>query len=136
MASLVLTNCKVSVGGTDISAYVLGINIEYGADAVKETRMGNTTEVNKGGVKKWGGTIDFKQDYADNAVDEVVFALIGTTGAFSGIPVNTTVSADNPNYNGTCLFEGYAPLNGQHGELAKSKLKISSAGDLTRSVAP
>ena len=135
MASLVLTNCKVVVGGSDISAYVLGINIEYGAEGVKETRMGNTTEVNKGGVKKWGGTIQFKQDYADNLVDEIVFALIGTTGTFSGVPVNDTVTTSNPNYNGTCLFEGYAPISGNHGELAKSALKFSSAGDLSRSVA-
>jgi hypothetical protein len=133
MASVVLTNCKVSVGGSDISAYVLGITLNFEAEAVKETRMGNTTEVNKGGVKKWGGTIQFKQDYADNLVDEIVFALIGTTGAFSGIPVNDTVSANNPNYNGTCLFTGYAPISGQHGELAKSALSFVSAGDLTRS---
>ena len=135
MASLVLTNCKVVVGGSDISAYVLGITLNYEAEAVKETRMGNTTEVNKGGVKKWGGTIQFKQDYADNLVDEIVFALIGTTGTFSGVPVNDTVTTSNPNYNGTCLFEGYAPISGNHGELAKSALKFSSAGDLSRSVA-
>lgn len=136
MASVVLTNCKVVVGGTDISAYVLGITINYEAEAVKETRMGNTTEVNKGGVKKWGGSANLKQDYGDGLADETVFALIGTTGTFSGIPVNTTVSADNPNYNGTVLFTGYAPISGQHGELAKTTLTFVSAGDLTRSVAP
>lgn len=135
MASVVLNNCKVSAGGNDLSAYTLGIVLNYEAEAVKETRMGNTTEVNKGGVKKWGGTISFKQDYADGLLDELVFALIGTTGAFSGVPVNTTVSADNPNYNGTVLFTGYAPLSGQHGELAKTSLAFVSAGDLTRSVA-
>src|SRR5688500_84777 len=110
MASVVLTNVKVSAGGNDISAYVLGITLNYEAEAVKETSMGNTTEVNKGGVKKWGGTIQFKQDFADNLVDEIVFGLIGTTGAFSGVPVNDTVTASNPNFNGTCLFTGYAPL--------------------------
>lgn len=133
MASVVLTNCKVVVGGSDISAYVTGIALNYEAEAVKETRMGNTTDVNKGGVKKWGGTISFKQDYADNLVDEIVFALIGTTGTFSGVPVNDTVTASNPNYNGTCLFTGYPPLSGQHGELVKSQLSFVSAGDLSRS---
>lgn len=135
MPSIVLTNVKVSVGGNDISAYVQGITLNYEAEAVKETRMGNTTEVNKGGVKKWGGTIQFKQDYDDNLIDEIVFWLIGTTGAFSGLPVNAAASANNPNYNGTVLFTGYAPINGQHGELAKSSLAFVSAGDLSRSVA-
>lgn len=134
MPSVVLTNVKVSVGGNDISAYVQGITLNYEAEAIKETRMGNTTEVNKGGVKKWGGTIQFKQDYDDNLVDEIVFGLIGTTGAFSALPVNAAVSANNPNYNGTCLFTGYAPISGQHGELAKSALAFVSASDLTRSV--
>ena len=113
-----------------------GITLNYEAEAVKETSMGNTTEVNKGGVKKWGGTISFKQDYADNLVDEIVFALIGTTGTFAGVPVNDTVSASNPNFTGTCLFTGYAPLSGQHGELAKSTLAFVSAGNLSRTVTP
>jgi len=136
MASLVLTNCKVVVGGSDISAYVTGITVPYEALPVEETAMGDDTQKNKGGVKKWGGTISFKNDYADGLVDEIVFGLIGTQASFSGVPVNTTVSADNPNYNGTALFTKYAPLSGQHGELAKSTLEFMSAGTLARSVAP
>jgi hypothetical protein len=136
MASVVLTNCKV-VAGSDISAYVQGIVLNYEAEAVKETRMGNTTEVNKGGVKKWGGTIQFKQDYADNLVDEIVFALIGTTGTFQARPDATAaISTSNPEYNGTALFTGYAPISGQHGELSKSALTFVSAGDLDRDVTP
>ena len=133
MASVVLTNVKASAGGNDISAYTQAVNLTFEAEAVKETRMGNTTEVNKGGVKKWGGSIQFKNDYADNAIDEIAFGLIGTTGAFSGVPVNDTVSASNPNYNGTVLFTSYNPINGAHGELAKGTLTFVSAGDLSRS---
>jgi hypothetical protein len=135
MASLVLLNCKVVVGGTDISVYVQGITLNYEAEAVKETRMGNVTEVNKGGVKKWGGTVQFKEDYAAGLIDAILFPLIGTTGTFSAVPVNATVSPDNPNYTGTALFTGYPPLSGAHGELAKSTLAFVSAGDLSRSVA-
>jgi len=134
--SVVLTNCKVVVGGSDISAYVTGITVPYEAMPVDDTTMGDGTQVNKGGVKKWGGTISFNQDYGDGLVDEIVFALIGEQATFSGVPVNTTVSADNPNYNGTALFTKYPPLNGQHGELAKGTLEFVSAGTLTRSVAP
>jgi hypothetical protein len=135
MASLVLLNCKVVVGAVDISVYVQGVTLNYEAEAVKETRMGNVTEVNKGGVKKWGGSIQFKQDYADGLIDEIVFPLIGTTGTFSGVPVNATVSPDNPNYTGTALFTGYGPISGAHGELAKGTLAFVSAGDLSRAVA-
>ena len=132
MASIVLTNVSVTVGGTDISAYVLGITLNYDAEAVKETRMGNTTNVNKGGVKNWDGTIQFKQDYTDAAVDDTVFALIGTTGTFQGWPNSNTTGPNNPKFSGTALFQGYAPISGQHGELAKSALKFVSAGDLSR----
>ena|SRR5436190_105345 len=135
MASIVLTNVSVTVGGTDISAYVQQINLDYEADAVKETAMGDGTEKNKGGVKKWGGTIQFKQDYDNGLVDDVVFALIGTTGTFQAWPNTNTTGVNNPKYSGTCLFQGYAPLSGAHGELAKSSLKFVSAGTLSRAEA-
>lgn len=132
MASIVLTNVSVTVGGSDISAYVQSINLEYEAEAVKETAMGDTTEKNKGGIKKWSATCQFKQDYDNGAVDDIVFALIGTTGTFQGWPNSNTTGVNNPKYSGTALFQGYAPLAGSHGELAKSTLKMLSAGTLSR----
>ena len=135
MASVVLTNVSVTVGGSDISAYVQAINLDYEAEAVKDTAMGTTTENNKGGVKKWGGTIQFKQDYDNGLVDDIVFALIGSTGTFQAWPASNTTGVNNPKYSGTALFTGYAPLNGSHGELAKSTLKFVSAGTLGRAEA-
>jgi len=135
MASIVLTNVNVTVGGSDITSYVQAINIDYEAEPVKDNGMGTTTEVNKGGIKKWGGTIQFKQDYDNGAVDDIVFALIGTQGTFQGWPNTNTTGVNNPRYSGTCLFQGYAPLSGSHGELAKSTLKILSAGNLSRAEA-
>lgn len=135
MASIVLTNVSVTVGGTDISAYVQSINLDYEAEPVKDNGMGSTTEINKGGIKKWGGTIQFKQDYDNNAVDGTVFDLIGTQGVFQGWPNSNTTGVNNPKYSGTVLFQGYAPLAGSHGELAKSTLKFLSAGNLSRAEA-
>jgi hypothetical protein len=133
MASTVLTDAHVTAG-SDISVYVQNIVLNYEAAAIVETRMGQTTEVNKGGVFKWNGSIGFKQDYADNLVDEIVFALIGTTGTFAGRPSSAAQGAGNPSYNGTALFTGYAPLSAAHGELVKSTLAFVSAGALSRSV--
>jgi hypothetical protein len=135
MASVVLTDVHVSAG-SDISVYVLGIDLQYESVSVVETSMGQGTEVNKHAIFKWGGTITFKNDYADNLVDEIVFALIGTTATFTGRPVKSTVvGPGNPNYTGTAKFDGYAPLSGNHGELAKATLKFSSAGPLSRATA-
>jgi len=135
MASIVLTNVSVTVGGNDISAYVQQINLDYEAEAVKDNGMGSTTEANKGGIKKWGGTIQFKQDYDNGAVDDIMFALIGTQGVFQGWPNGNTTGVNNPKYHGTCFFQGYAPLSGSHGELAKSTLRFLSAGNLSRAEA-
>ena len=136
MPSIVLNNVKVTVGASDISANVQAITLNYDADALKDTAMGNLTEINKGGVKKWGGTVQFKQDYADNAIDEVVFALIGTQAAFAARPENGAISTSNPEYSGTALFTGYAPISGSHGETAKATLAFVSASDLVRDVTP
>lgn len=135
MASKVLTNVNVTVGGTDITSYVQSVTLDYEAEAVKDNGMGTTTEVNKGGIKKWGGALNFKQDYDNGAVDDIVFALIGTQAVIQIWPDTNTTGVNNPKYSGTAYFQGYAPLSGGHGELAKSSLKFSSAGNLSRAEA-
>ena len=134
MATLMLNDAVITVDGTDLSDWVKQVRIDYGAASLDETAMGDTTKINKGGLKEWSGQIDFMQDYAASAVDVTLFSLIGTVVTITGKPTSAAVGATNPNYTGSALLTGYPPLSGSVGELAMTSLSFVSAGDLSRAV--
>lgn len=136
MPSLALTDAFVSINGKDLSAFVRSVTIDYSAEMLDETTMGDTTRKNKGGLKDWSIEVEFKQDYgATPAPDIDLFSLVGTTFPVIVRPVKSTaVSATNPNYTGTGILESYPPIGGSVGDLAIASCTIQSAGPLTRAV--
>ena len=136
MASLVLADCFVSLGGTDVSTYVRSVTLPYAAEMQDDTTMGDTTRINKGGLKNWSIDIEFQQDFADNLIDEILFPLVGTSFTVIVRPVaSSVVGVSNPNYTGTGILESYQPFGQSVGDLATSTVTIQSAGTLTRATA-
>lgn len=88
MSSLVLTNVKVYLGEYDITGFLNSVNLDYSADALKDTRMGHTTEVNKGGVKKVSFAIGGFGDPAAAGMEAIAHGKIGT----SNIPLTSSVA--------------------------------------------
>jgi hypothetical protein len=136
MASLVYTDAFVSIAAKDLSSFVKSVTINYSAELVDETTMGNTTRINKGGLKNWSVDVEFKQDFgATPAPDIDLFSLVGTSCALLIRPVKSTVvGATNPNYTGSGILETYNPMEGSVGDLASATVTFQSAGTLTRAV--
>lgn len=79
MASLVLTDAKIFVGGHDLSGQISATALEYAADMLDETTFGATTRIHKGGLKSVVGSHQGLWDSASTtAVDPVLFARVGT----------------------------------------------------------
>jgi hypothetical protein len=133
MPTVVLTDVVLTVNGVNLSTWTKALTLNYEADALDDTNMGDTTKVNIGGLKGWGGSCEFTQDYAAGAPDVTIFSLIGSTASFSGKPTSAATSATNPNFTGTALYTGYQPLKGKVGEVAMTTLAFTSAGALSRS---
>lgn len=133
--SLVLTDAFVSLGGTDISAYVRSVSLPYGVEMLDDTTMGDTTRINKGGLKTWSIDIELQQDFTDNLIDEILFPLVGTSFTVIVRPTSSAVGVNNPNYTGTGVLENYQPFGQSVGELATSTITIQSAGTLSRATA-
>lgn len=131
-----LTDAYVALGGTEYSDHVRSVTLEYSAELLDDTAMGDTTRSRTGGLKDWSVTIEFYQDFADNDIDETLFGLVGTTTTVAVRPDNTTISATNPEYTGTAILESAPPLGGAVGELAMVTATFRSAGALTRDVTP
>lgn len=135
MASLAFIDGFVSIGGVDLSDWVTSATVNYSAEMLDETAMGDTTRKNKGGLKNWSIDIEFKQDFAAGAPDVSLFSLVGTTFTVILRPTSAAVSATNPNFTGTGILESYSPLGNSVGDLAMAPITIQSAGTLTRATA-
>ena len=136
MASLHFNDAHVTINAKDLSPFVKSVSVNYSAEMLDETVMGNTTRTNLGGLKNWSIDVEFKQDFgATPAPDVDLFSLVGTTFAVVIRPVKgTAMGATNPEYRGTGILESYNPIGGSVGELAMAPITIQSAGTLTREV--
>jgi len=79
MATLVYTNAKIEINGTDLSAHASEVGLNYASEMQDETAMGDDTRVRKGGLKDWSIDVTWHQDFAAGAVDATLFSLVGTT---------------------------------------------------------
>jgi hypothetical protein len=136
MASLAFTDCHVSLNSKDLSPFVKSVTINYAAEMLDETAMGDTTRINLGGLKNWSIDVEFIQDFGSTPAPDVdLFSLVGTTFACVIRPVKSSAkSATNPEYTGTGILESYNPIGNGVGELAMAPITIQSAGTLSRQV--
>jgi hypothetical protein len=132
---MILRDVSLAGALAGLSDKIKAIRLNVGAAVLNDTTMGHSARVSAGGLQEWDGTITFKQDFTAAGLDDVIFALIGTTGTFSAKPTSAAVGTGNPNFTGTALFTGYAPLDGEVGALGETTLAFTSAGTLSRAVA-
>jgi len=136
MAEIVLTKAMVRVGSsqasTNITSWVTGVTVNYAAELIDKTAMGVGSRGRMAGLKDWSITVDLNQDFADNTIDEILYDLVGISeSSKSWIHVKATTakgSATNPRYYGHSLLEGYSPLAGAVGELAKTSVTFQADG--------
>ena len=135
MATTVLTDAYVSIGGNVISDHVTQVSLSYSAEALEETAMGDTNRIKKAGLKDWSLTVELLQDFAASQIDSIFFPLIGTNVAFEIRPTSAAVSTSNPKFTGTAVLVSYPILGNSVGDLATATLELSPASALTRATA-
>jgi hypothetical protein len=114
MPRLVLTNAYVVFASNDISQYVTSISLSTSYDVIDTTGISTTgaARTRVAGLADNSITIEFNQDYADNALEELINGTTTTNGTVGLVaameirPVNTTVSASNPKYTFNALVAG------------------------------
>lgn len=135
MAKLVLTNAFVSVGGNNISDHVRTVTLNYAAEEVDDTTMGQDTRTNLGGLKTWSIDLEVANDFAASQIDSIMFPLVGTAVAVIFRPTSAVVGPTNPQYSGTGMLSSYNPVGQSVGDLATAPITIVSAGTLARATA-
>lgn len=133
MPVLVFKDASVVINSVDLSDHVREVAINYSAEIIDKTAMGDNSKSKIAGLKDWSVTITFNQDFDAGSVDATLFPLVGAA-AFPVVikPSSAATSATNPAYTGNGLLESYPPLGGQVGALLTTQVTIQGDGDLTR----
>ena len=133
MSKLVLTNSNVTLGGTDVSAYVASITLSISVNEVETTSFGTGAVTRVGGLQDNSVTLDMHQDFS--AIEGLVYPLIGSTTSLVIKPNGTAVGTANPSYTMTPLVTEWTPVNGAVGELATASVTFPISGTVTKAVA-
>lgn len=134
MATKVLKNAKVSIGG--VAYPVKSLTLNYSVDTPEKTQMGDDTHLfQSGGLKNWDASFEANNDYGSGGLDGVIFAAMGTEVAFEALPENAAVGVSNPKYSGTAIVTSSTPFANGVGELATISVSLTPASVLTRATA-
>lgn len=135
MATIVLTNPAISLGGTAVKSYVTSVTLNYEVDQVEVTAFGDTGHKYTGGLQNVSVDIEMNQDFASSAAESIVYPLVGTTTTIVIKPVDAATSATNPSYTITGAYlASHTPVNGAVGELATTSLTFTG-GSLAKATA-
>lgn len=136
MAVVVLTSLRFELNGNDLSVYNSEAELELEVETRDSTTYGSAGwREHKAGLKGGKGKAKVFSDYADNLSDEILFAAFGSVVTFKGRPTSAAVSANNPEYQGSCIVTNSKPVAGVVGDLPVNELELLVTGAVTRAVA-
>ena len=132
MAKVVLTNPQVSIGGVDLSGWVTNVTLQTTYDIIETTTFGSTAKSRVAGLADNSCSFDFIQDFANSAVEQTIYPLLGTAAAVIVKPVNTTTTTTNPQYSFNALVSDWTPLKGAVGQLSTATITWPISGAITK----
>jgi hypothetical protein len=132
MARIVLTNCYVVFGSTDLSDHISSVSLSSSYDIIETTAFGQTAKTRVAGLADNSVTFEFHQDYATSSVEQTIYPLLGTAVTVTVKPVNAATSTVNPQYSFSTLVSEWTPLNGAVGELATASASWPISGAITK----
>lgn len=125
MAKLVLTDASVTINSVDLSDHVQSVTLNYNADQVETTSMGDTAHKFVGGLDNITCDVTMFQDFAASEVEATVFDLVGTTTTVVVKPTSAVVGADNPTYTITGAYvASHTPVAGTVGDSAMTTINF------------
>ncbi|MEV1049669.1 hypothetical protein [Streptomyces sp. NPDC049887] len=136
MAFMVLTTEYVALNATDLSDYVNKGELSVEVEEKDVTTFGSAgwKEV-IGGLKSGELAIEFKQDFAASALDDILWPLFGTVVTFEVRPTSAAVGTSNPKWTGSVLIKELKPLSGGVGDEATQSVSFPTSGTVTRATA-
>jgi hypothetical protein len=133
VTKIVLLDAQLSIANSDVTDWCAKIELSDEFEAKESTTFGSGgAKEHQGGLESFEASITFKQDYDDNAIDEIMWALRRSVVTFSTRAKESAVSASNPQYSGSVLINKWVPIAGSVGDLAEVDVTFPGSGPLAR----
>lgn len=142
MAAFVWTNAEVIINADDVSAFVRSVTLDLRQDMQEDTAMGDTSHSHIAGLKGSTMSVEFNDDFADNALDEILWDIYALqVPSFAGVactvkPIKgTAIGAGNPEYQFNALMTNFGG-GGAVGSVAIKTAEFLVTGNVTRDITP
>jgi hypothetical protein len=135
VALLVLTTSYLALNSVDRSTWTSKVELAVEVEEKDVTTFASAGwKAVTGGLKSAGLSITFKNDVADDSLDETMWALLGTTTAFEVRATSAAVGTSNPKYTGSVLINKWVPVSGSPGDVNEASFTYPTSGTVTRGV--
>ena len=137
MAIFLNNKVGVKINSVDLSDHATSVTLNYAADELEVTAMGDTAHKFVKGLESGTLTVSLLNDTATSQVLQTLNSAFGTTVACKLIQEKgTAVSAANPVYEFDVLVNNLTPINGAVGDMGtqditftlNSKVTVNAAG--------
>lgn len=132
MAVFLNNTVGLKINAIDLSDHVTSVTLNYAADELEVTSMGDTAHKFVKGLESGTLTVSLLNDTATSNVLQTLNAAFGTTVAVKMVQEKTpAVSATNPLYTFDILVNNLTPINGGVGDIGTQDITFTLNSKVT-----
>jgi hypothetical protein len=133
MAVFLNNTVGLKINAVDLSDHVTSVTLNYAADELEVTAMGDTAHKFVKGLESGSLTVSFLNDTATSNVLQTLNNAFGTTVAVKMVQAKVpVVSATNPLYTFDILVNNLTPINGAVGDMATQDITFTLNSVVTK----
>ena len=133
MAVFLNNTVGLKINAVDLSDHVTSVTLNYAADELEVTAMGDTAHKFVKGLESGSLTVSFLNDTATSNVLQTLNAAFGTTVAVKMVQQKVpAVSTTNPLYTFDILVNNLTPINGATGDMSTQDITFTLNSAVTK----
>lgn len=122
----VVKNYYLSIGGTDISAYIRSATLTGEYEEKEVNAMGDACQHGIPGLGNWSIEVECNQSHTSGELDAIIWPLLGAANASAIIckANGATTGVNNPKWTANGRIYSYPPLGASVGDAAATSFTI------------
>ncbi len=122
---MILKDARIEINSVVVSTYANQVDLDLTKEEQDATRFGHNARAREAGLEDPGLSVNFLQDFADNAIDEQMFALwsAGAVTTCKVRPTTSSIGTGNAEYVGGFRPSQYKPFGNSVGDIATSSIQ-------------
>ena len=135
MAVFMNNGVVLTVDGVDLSDFVQSVTLNWNANELDVTAMGDSGIRRIKGLEDNSISVDFLNDNATSAVLQTLCDNFGENVTVTVKNTSAATSASNPLFTMTCLINGITPVNGAVGDVSTQSVTWNVSGAIAKTIA-